>query len=522
MIKKLKNIKADIGAFIEKNRTEVIVLVIILILGALFRLYRIDAYLTFLGDEGRDVLVVRRFLTEGKVFLIGPGTSIGNMYLGPLYYYMIALPLLLANFSPVGPAVMVALLGVITIFLVWFVTREWFPVEPKRIHWGALMASLLYAATPVVIVYSRSSWNPNIMPFFAIVCVFAIWRILSRRQLYWLTVLGVSYAFVLQSHYLGLLLAPTLAILWLYGLYVFIKDKKTSLYIRHSIFGMLLFVFLMSPLVIFDIRHGGQNFESMRLFFTERQTTVSARPWTALPEIWPLSQKIITDLVAGGSAQFGPWIALALFGGFAYVVSKAKKLTSQQLLAFSIIAIWLGFSFLGLALYKQEIYSHYYGFFFVTPFIAFGGMASTLIANARFRGWWIVGTIFSILLYVNIANSPLLSPPNGQLARTREVAQKIQQESAGSVFNLAVIAERNYEAAYEYFLVTNGANLLKIDPQNTKNTITKQLFVVCEKPRQECNPTHDPKAEIANFGWSAIESEWDVAGVTLFKLIHTR
>ena len=82
--------------------------------------------MTFLGDEGRDVIVVGRFLTEGDLILVGPGTSIGNMYLGPLYHYIMAPALFLARYSPIGPAIQIALLGIATIFFVWFAGREWF------------------------------------------------------------------------------------------------------------------------------------------------------------------------------------------------------------------------------------------------------------------------------------------------------------------------------------------------------------------------------------------------------------
>ena len=57
---------------------------------------------------------------------------------------------------------------------------------------------------------------------------------------------------------------------------------------------------------------------------------------------------------------------------------------------------------------------------------------------------------------------------------------------------------------------------------STKDTITKQLFVVCEMPVEKCDPTHNAKAEVANFGWSKIESEHEAFGVNIFKLVHTQ
>ena len=211
--KKLKNYKETlkerfwankIVVWVKANPREFLILVAILLLAAFLRLFRIDEYLTFLGDEGRDVIVVRRLLVNFDPILVGPGTSIGNMYLGPLYYYLIAPALYFANYSPAGPAIFIALLGVATVFFVWFVAREWFGKV------AAVVASALFAVSPTVIVYSRSSWNPNIMPFFALLSVYAIWRMWHKNELKWLIVAVISFAATLQSHSLGLLLPPRL------------------------------------------------------------------------------------------------------------------------------------------------------------------------------------------------------------------------------------------------------------------------------------------------------------------------
>ena len=83
-------------------------MVVILLIALGLRLYRIDGYLTFLGDEGRDVRIVRDLLAGNLVF-IGPMTSIGRMYLGPHYQYLRAPALFLTSGSQVGPGVMIAL-----------------------------------------------------------------------------------------------------------------------------------------------------------------------------------------------------------------------------------------------------------------------------------------------------------------------------------------------------------------------------------------------------------------------------
>src|SRR5258708_4785831 len=193
---KIKSFISKACNFVVANKTEVLILIAILLIGAFVRLYKIDGYMTFLGDEGRDVIIVRRLLIEHHPPLIGPGTSIGNMYLGPAYYYMMAIPLLVANFNPVGPAIFIALLGIITIFFVWYVTRQWFAKtstsEKELLNVGALVAAFLYAISPVIIIYSRSSWNPNIMPFFSLLTVYGMWRVWQKKELKWLIIAAIN------------------------------------------------------------------------------------------------------------------------------------------------------------------------------------------------------------------------------------------------------------------------------------------------------------------------------------------
>lgn len=531
-----------IKTWIMSNKLEFAVLVLILFVGAFLRLYKIDQYMTFLGDEGRDVIIVRRLLVDFDPILVGPGTSIGNMYLGPIYYYMMAPFLLLFNYSPVGPAVMVALLGVATIFFVWYVAREWFPAIVKggtlqgvySLNVGALAASLLYATAPIVIIYSRSSWNPNIMPFFALLTIYSIWQFWENKKNNWLIVSGISMAFALQSHYLGLLLVPVIGFFWLLTL---LKQKKDTRYKRqrirkflsYTLYAVMFFLVLMSPLVIFDARHGWRNFEAMKTFFTARQTTVSARPWTAIPKLPEVSTEVATRLIAGTDQNSGKLttiafalVSLYLVVTMIYIIVTRKGGFKKTHRAFFLILVWLGVSLIGLGIYKQEIYDHYYGFFLAAPFLLIGGLGQSLVNKHKTIGGLIVLLFTCYLSLVNLRNNPLNYPPNRQLQRSQKVSEKIMREAGGEKFNIAVIAERNYEGAYQYFLEKEGSSVVVIDPQRLDMTLTGQLFVVCELPRETCDPVNNPKAEIANFGWSRVDNKWEVAGVLLYKLGHTQ
>src|SRR5581483_9896536 len=120
-----------------RKKIEFLILPTILIVAAFFRLYRISDYMTFLGDEGRDVLIVKGIL-EGHLTLLGPRASAGDFYVGPLYYYMMAPFLWLWRLDPVGPAIMIALLSVITTGLIFYLTNKFMGI------YAAITASILY------------------------------------------------------------------------------------------------------------------------------------------------------------------------------------------------------------------------------------------------------------------------------------------------------------------------------------------------------------------------------------------
>ncbi len=517
----MEDLKKKVVEFIEFNKTELVFLALILLLGAFLRFYRLPEYMTFLGDEGRDALVWLRMIKKGKFVLIGPVTSIGNMYLGPLYYYL-ALPwFLLFNLSPVGPSAMVAFLGVVTIGFIWWVGREWFD---KNV---GLIAALFYAISPVVIIYSLSSWNPNIMPFFALLTIYGVYQFWIKKRFWWIPIVGVALSFTLQSHYLGLLLIPTVSVFWLLALRdAFRQKSKLKSLIKHTVYCLLIFgILTLAPLVWFDLRHNFINFQAFKAFFTVRQTTVNLKIYKAVPKLWDLVNQVSTRLLAGKNEEVGVWVTLLIIIGLLgvnfenYFRKPNWKKIWRENRELILILVWLMVGLFGLGNYKQHIYDHYFGFFFPVPFLLIGWVLSRFW-QLKLLGKTITILVLCFLILLSCQKIPLKGQPNNQLNRTQKIARFIVDQSKGEPFNLGLIAERNYPAAYAYFMERWGIPPTDIEPLRAEETITDQLFVVCEK--LPCQPPTDPQAEIANFGWSEIDEEWELEGVEIYRLIHAR
>ena len=84
------------------------------LVGLFFRFFRVDKTFNFFFDVARDLDKVWEMIYYQKLTLLGPQTSFGQWsgketYLGPLYYYLISIPLYLFKFDALAVVLMIGL-----------------------------------------------------------------------------------------------------------------------------------------------------------------------------------------------------------------------------------------------------------------------------------------------------------------------------------------------------------------------------------------------------------------------------
>ncbi len=485
-------------------------LIFVLFLAGFFRFYKISEYMTFLGDEGRDAIVIKKILTNYDLPLIGPPTSVGNIYLGPLYYYLMTLPMAIFYLNPVAAAGMNAFFGVATVLFIYYLGKNWFG------RFAGLVAAYLYAISPVTVIYSRSSWNPNPTPFFSLLTIFGFYKAYESKNFKWLILTGIGAAAAIQMHYLALILLPIIVVVWIKALLSNLAENKYRAFWAGTILAVASFLFLMSPLVVFDIKHNFLNYRAITELFSNNDTAVSFNLLNTLSKIPAIfSNNLIGRYIAAENSFLQQLVALLVLMPLAGATYQVYK---NRLINFGlwILNTWLLIGVLGLSFYKGSIYDHYLGFLNPAPFLLLGGVVFLIsLAPKRIR-WLGNGGVFIMLItltIVNLQKSPLLKPPNNQLIRTQQVAKFVINEAKGEDFNFALLAARNYDSAYQYYLDIYGHK-----PQQVPFEITDQLFVVCEDAI--CQPINNAKYEIAGFGWAKVVSEQNIYGVKVFKLVH--
>lgn len=508
-------------------------LILIVLLAAFLRLYRIGDYMTFLGDEGRDVLVVYNIL-HGKLTLLGPTSSVGGFFLGPIYYYFMAPFLLLFNYNPVGPAVMVALIGVATVYLIYRFSSDLFN---KRV---GIFAAFLYAISPLVIAYSRSSWNPNPLPFFSLLSLYTLYKAVVKKSFKLIFLSGILLGISMQLHYLATFLG---VIMFLYVLFTEILSKKFNLKNNITVlfkkYAVLFLGFLLgwSPFLAFELRHSFLNIKKIFDFvFSGGNTGENTNFFVNIYDVFfRLFGRLIASFPATEhfyrynnliiNAWTGLVLALAILSSLylVFILYKSIKAKNEDFNKYILLALWFFGGIILFGLYKKSIYDYYFSFMFPVPFIMLGLLASFIYENKAFKflGKTIFFSLVTILFILNIQGLPFRYEPNRQLNQMKTIADFVMTRTDAKPFNFALISGGNSDHAYRYFFtVWNHAPQTIEDPAKDpgRKTVTDQLFVVCESPLP-CSPLGHSLWEIAGFGRAEIAGHWKVSVVEVYKLV---
>lgn len=241
------------------------VLVVIVLLGALLRLYEFHDWLRFNYDQARDATVAFN-ISKGELPLLGPLAGGTEFRLGPIIHYFQYLSGALFGFAPSVLAYPDALFSILFIPLVYALVSRMFG---KRL---GLMAAFLCAISGFMIRYGRFAWNPNSMPFFATLFVLSGWAFIdraSRFRYWWAALFGIALGVGVQLHTFLLVALPLLTV----SLFGFLAFRR-MLPFRMAGVAIGLALLLNVPQLLHEIRN---DFSNTRAFFSGVATETESR-----------------------------------------------------------------------------------------------------------------------------------------------------------------------------------------------------------------------------------------------------
>jgi len=462
--------------------------------GIFLRFYRLEGFVTFLGDQGRDAIIIKRIITGEHFPAIGAPTSVGQVYLGPFYYYFIAPWLLLFKFQPIGLAFGVAVYSSFYLLVNYFIVKELFN---KRI---SLISTLFLSFSSVLIDFSRFSWNPNLLPLFVLLTIYFAIKSLQTNKWHYFFLLGAFLSFSIQLHYLVLFLIPAIGIIFLSSLYK--KSVKQLISQFHNfLISVLSFIIFSSPLIIFDLRHNFLNSKLFLALFKSSGTSFTSKINSFFDSFYYLNFYSFNINLN----KFFIYVLLVFLFIILFTLIKKSSNLKTFLLIFFITIV-------GMSLYNGPKHPHYFGILFPLYFVIISYFLASL--NQSSFGKIMIVFFISGYIFLNFQKYYFLrNQPNNQIAHAEKVAQFLDKKIGKEKFNFAVQPDGDPEDAYLYFLELKG----KVPLDRKKLEVGNEMFIVCGN---DCDLKNTKSWNINMFGKFEISSEWSVEGVRIYKLIR--
>ncbi|MEK6808252.1 MAG: glycosyltransferase family 39 protein [Nanoarchaeota archaeon] len=297
------------------SRSQLLLLILILLIGLIFRTYQIVERFEFAHDGDLYSWIVKDIVINGHFRLIGQETSAPGIFIGALFYYLITPFFLLTNMDPVGAIIPVTILGMLTIVSYYFVFSKLFNIKI------GLIAAFLYAVLLSNIGSDRWIVPTNPTNLWAIWYFYIIIN-LARGNFNVLPLLGILIGLIWHIH---IALIPTLAAVPIATL----VSKKLPTLAQVTKFAVALFVSSL-PLLAFEIKHNFQQTLSVFQNFGQHQQG-AAEGLYKFQVVWAVIGKNINALLfAPKSLPVAQYIFLIILLFTPAILVMQKKILSVK------------------------------------------------------------------------------------------------------------------------------------------------------------------------------------------------
>ncbi len=355
----------------------------ILIIGAFLRIYNGAQLFDYTHDQDLAGWIIKDVVVNHHLRLIGQLTSTPGVFIGPIFYYLL-IPFYLAfHMDPIGGIYLVLVLGLFTIWSVYFVFKEIF-----RKNVG-IIGALIYAISPYTVFNDKRVVPTMPLMLWSVWFFYSLHLIIKGEQKKGFIFAAVLVALIWHINFGLAILLP------LYLVAVFVSKKKIDF---KSLFVSFVFVVVLSlPLILFEARHGFSQTNAIFFSATKSQGDV-IHGMAKVKKIYDVVTKDVANVVWGYPAGIPKPLAFWIVFPVSILLLFKKKLEKKT---FYIMMLWFVATAGFFSVYSKPV-SEYYLDSLTIIWIAFISLGiATLFESKKlkFVGLILVTAFFGYSIY---------------------------------------------------------------------------------------------------------------------------
>jgi len=491
---------------LKNTKINLVILLIIVLLSVFLRFKNLSGLQHFTYDQARDALFIKRIIVDHKLRLIGTQSSIPGLYTPPMYYYLMTPFLFVFNLNPVGIDYATAFFGMLTVVLLYYLLTK---LTEDRLL--ALSLTSLYGFQPSIIYQSRYAWNPNTVPFFVMLAMVSLLKILKGTKGFrYYGLLFFCLGLIINLHYSGVVFFVSILFLLLF----FFKRLNKKYFFG----GIAIFCLELFPLILFDLRHNFVNTKGIiNYFLYNPRNDLPAPPFFV--GVFD-KYKFLLNLVF--PINFNSTIGLIFLSVFTlFFISWLFKSKNEK---FKV----LGFLFLSsialASLYKRGFFAFYLTFLYPLPFLIIGSLFSRTKQKRVKRLFMYIFIFLCFVWSLKNFQTSFVQVENNRIGLGEKLRKNslFVAEKVAFPFNIASISsdpERfGFNAVdYRYFLETfYKKQALDWDPIDYQKA--PSLYFISEVGEVSFSQMADIW-EVKVFQPSKIAEKWQKDDIILYKLV---
>ncbi|MAG60022.1 hypothetical protein CMO96_04505 [Candidatus Woesebacteria bacterium] len=440
-----------------KKHPHLLILLLILLVGFFLRTYKLLDRFEFAHDGDLYSWFVKDVVVDHHLRLIGQLTSAPGIFIGPAFYYLIIPFFFLANMDPLGAALFITILGMLTLASYYYVFSRLFNKTVGTI------AMFLDATLITQVLFDRWVVNTALTNIWSVWFFYAI-LMLTRSQYKILPLLGFLAGLVWHIH---IALAPAfLAVpvaIWLSGKH---PDRK-------SVIGFFVGLAIPSiPFLLFELRHDfSQTLSLVSNFGASHGSSTGFEKLSMVLQMMLGNQFVLL---------FAPW-KISLVGQLATIVSislsafiliKKKILSARTIL---VLSVWVLGIILFYTLTSSPISEYYFKNIEIIT-LAFASLVLYVLYKSSQLGKIIT---FAIIIIILVTNSLFLirdyRPSDKGYAQKKKVVDFITEDARKNGFpciGLSYMTHPGQDVGFRYFFWLKNMHVNKPNKDLPIYTIT--------------------------------------------------